>query len=496
MAAPPVPSSGAARNDRHPAEIAPLSTDNASYRDGVLVWDGSQLRDEDIITVTRANEEQVASKVGYHIWSLTTADSSSLPDSPPPFRLITHSASTLPRPFLDKHLFPGLSTHLDQKANILHVLISTLSGTGLAPQFFDDVLEPLLGAIGWKESEYRVVRTKSAESVKEFAQSQLLVEANNGKKQTVLMLSGDGGMVDTINGLLERGDRSRYILKMPSVLLIFDCELLTRTQYSAYTKPVLSQLPLGTGNALFHSLHKTSTLPSLYIQGLRTLLRGTPRPLPIFRATFSPGARALTNEAQTQTPLHNDTLYGAVVASYGLHATLVADSDTTEYRKHGAQRFALVAKDLLDPPEGGDPHAYRAEVTLTRSDEKEHVIARKEHGYVLAALVSNLEKTFTISPASKPLDGQLRVVHFGPLDGQKTMRIMTEAYNNGNHISMDAVGYERVQGMQIKFLEEGQDWKWRRCCVDGLIVGVEPGGWMDVRKVEGGIEPVEVVIDM
>ena len=99
--------------------------------------------------------------------------------------------------------------HLDHDANILHILISTLSGTGLAPQFFDDILEPLLAAIRLKSLDYNVVRTQSAESVKDFARSELLVRANEGKKQSLLMLSGDGGMVDTINGLLESGDRSR-----------------------------------------------------------------------------------------------------------------------------------------------------------------------------------------------------------------------------------------------------------------------------------------------
>ena len=109
--------------------------------------------------------------------------------------------------------------------------------------------------------------------------------------------------------------------------------------------------------------------------------------------------------------------------------------------------------------------------------------------------MSNLEKTFTISPASKPLDGQLRVVHFGPLDGAKTMEVMKEAYNNGNHICMKEVGYERVEWLKIKFLEEGEDWKWRRCCVDGLIVGVEEGGWMEVKRVQTGNEAVEVIVD-
>lgn len=274
--------------------------------------------------------------------------------------------------------------------------------------------------------------------------------------------------------------------------------LLTIHPRSTYTKPILLLLPLGTGNALFHSLHRPSPLPSVYIQGLRTLLHGTPRPLPIFRATFSPGARLLTNEGQTATPLPQNTLHGAVVASYGLHATLVADSDTTEYRKHGDKRFGLVAKDLLFPEDGKRPHAYKADVTLIKSgvDGKEEVIGRKDHGYILASLVSNLEKTFTISPASKPLDGQIRVVHFGAMGGEETMGIMMEAYNEGKHVGMQAVEYESVEGLKILFREEGEDWKWRRCCVDGLIVGVEEGGWMEVQRVEDGRTAVDVVVDV
>lgn len=254
---------------------------------------------------------------------------------------------------------------------------------------------------------------------------------------------------------------------------------------------MLSQLPLGTGNALFHSLHKPSDLPSIYIQGLRTLLHGIPKSLPIFSAKFSPGARLLTDEARVASPLTNDTLYGAVVASHGLHATLVADSDTTEYRKHGAARFGLVAKDLLHPEDGSRPHPYKANVFL---DGK--AIERKEHGYVLASLVSNLEKTFTISPASKPLDGKLRVLHFGALDGDETMEIMMGGYADGKHVHMKAVGYQIVERIRIEFEESGDTWRWRRCCVDGLIVGVEEGGWMQVDLVGDGKQAVDVVIDV
>jgi hypothetical protein len=203
MAAPPFSNSGATLDPESSAASAHVA-DKASYNDGLLEWDGGQVKDDDIITVIRTKSAGVSAAVGYTIFSLESE-----PTPPTPFKLRIINAGTLAEAFLDKHLFQGLSAHLNSDTNVLHVLISTLSGTGLAPQFFDDILEPLLGAIGLKSTEYSVTRTQSAESVGEFAQSELLVRANAGKKQTVLMLSGDGGMVDTINGLLETGDRSR-----------------------------------------------------------------------------------------------------------------------------------------------------------------------------------------------------------------------------------------------------------------------------------------------
>lgn len=177
-----------------------------------------------------------------------------------------------------------------------------------------------------------------------------------------------------------------------------------------------------------------------------------------------------------------------------MHSTLVADSDTTEYRKHGDKRFGLVAKDLLFPDDGAQPHAYLAEVTLVHNGHRE-VINRTEHGYVLASLVSNLEKTFTISPESKPFDGVLRVIHFGALSGEDTMNVMKAAYDNGKHVQQDNVGYSSVENMRIDFKELGTNWKWRRCCIDGLVVGVEEGGWMEVNLLSSSEEAINVVAD-
>lgn len=260
---------------------------------------------------------------------------------------------------------------------------------------------------------------------------------------------------------------------------------------------------------MYHSIHKSYNLPSTYIRSLRTFLNGVSVPLPIYRAHFSEGARLLSNHGLTQTLIPRDKLYGAVVISYGFHATLVADSDTPAYRQHGAARFGMVANELLNPDGGkSTPHAYEANVIINDVES----IPVDTHGYILASLVSNLEEKFTISPKSnEKLDGKLRLVQFGAHDvslchrtiricsyitmqADTVMKIMGAAYNGGAHTQLDEVLYREVNKLEINFKDKGKDWKWRRCCVDGTIVGVEEGGQMKVEMVESGEEVVNIVI--
>ncbi|KAG7114162.1 hypothetical protein HYQ44_008864 [Verticillium longisporum] len=91
-------------------------------------------------------------------------------------------------------------------------------------------------------------------------------------------------------------------------------------------------------------------------------------------------------------------------------------------------------------------------------------------GYVLATLVSSLERTFTISPDSAPLGRRLRVVRFGALGGERTMDIMKAAYDGGRHVGMEDVAYEEVEALRVTVREE--DARWRKVCVDGTIVEV------------------------
>ncbi|KAF2828648.1 hypothetical protein CC86DRAFT_196230 [Ophiobolus disseminans] len=342
-----------------------------------------------------------------------------------------------------------------------HIILSTGSGHNKAAAFFDDVLSPVLETLGIKNISKHT--TQSVSSILELTRDVFLPKANSGTPLRIILLSGDGGIVDLVNGLSSQAQSQEYIA--PSVVL----------------------LPLGTANALYHSINagKKNTW------GISTLVSTTTKPLPIFTATFSPGAKLLVDEARGEEALPADgVLHGAVVCSWGMHASLVADSDTSAFRKFGVERFKMAAKEALYPSDGSAPHAYRAKVSVLKAGEWT-ALPEQEHMYLISTLVSKLEATFCISPASKPLDGSLRLVHFAPTSGDEVMRIMGLAYQGGKHVEDGKVRYEESDGLKVEF-QEKED-RWRRVCVDGKIVRVEEGGWVEVRK--GGKSVVDVVVD-
>ncbi|KAI9721008.1 MAG: hypothetical protein M1812_002487 [Candelaria pacifica] len=434
----------------------------------------------------------------------------------------------------------------------LHVIISTRAGTGLASSFFESVLQPLLESIGRSQTSYTVHPTESAETISSLTESEFLPLAQKGFKQTIILLTGDGGIADIINGLLsvplkleQPPPPGPTTITNPEAEFHIQSTSTTTTSNNNntnFTKPTIILLPFGTGNALSNSLSPNPSPNSPLLH----LLRGTPHPLPLFKATFSPGAKKITpgssninsssrggnqetnspptnssthdsNPTPTDTANTNTTTYGAVVFSWGFHATLVSDSDTELYRQHGSKRFQMAAKELLFPSDGSETHQYKAKISLIKkppsssssqtntvnATEKDFVeensispLERPSHFYILATLVSHLEKDLTISPLSKPLDSLLRIIHFAPLSSpSEVMRIMSLAYQGGKHIEEDCVAYEDIEGLKIDFdFRDGEtEARWRRVCVDGGIWEVERGGWVDVRKVGRGGEVIDVV---
>ncbi|MCJ1277996.1 hypothetical protein MMC21_005810 [Puttea exsequens] len=397
------------------------------------------------------------------------------------YRLDIIPATNLPALFVEANLIAPRIVNLSVSKSastspFLYVIISTGSGYFEAQSYYDDVVKPAFTAVGIDDDSYYVHTTSSNKSITEFTSAMLLPRANEGIAQTVLLLSGDGGVVDIVN------------------------TILSSSRSEQYTKPVLGLVAMGTGNALANSTGLNKDLT----RGLRHFFRGEPHSVPTFAAMFSPGSQLLVDEGRMAEPISGSgseagTLYGTVVCSWALHASLVADSDTTEYRKHGAQRFQMAAKELLAPSDGSSPHVYQGKVTLFKKTPQgevtEHPMESIKFMYLLATMMSNLEEKLNISPRSKPLDGQLRLLHFGPTSSAEVMRIMGLAFQGGSHVEEQNVGYEDIEGLRIDFGEE-KDGRWRRICVDGKIIRVSEGGWVEVKRADRTADILDIIADL
>ena len=404
------------------------------------------------------------------ILTLSSVKSSNPESSLKDYRFEEIHTTSLPQDFIDANFVSPRIASLSKRSDseLLYVVVSIGSGTGQAQQYFDNVVKPTFTASGIHESGYYVHTTYSRTSISEFTKALILPRANEGRNQTILLLSGDGGVADTLNVLLSSSRSPNYV------------------------KPVLGLVAMGTGNALANSTGLNRDLT----RGLRHFYRGEPHPLPTFTATFSPGSELLVNEGRSAEPLgESNAVYGAVVCSWALHASLVADSDTTAYRKHGTARFQMAAKELLAPSDGSPPHAYKGKITLTKrnttGEEIREVLESKEYMYLLATLVSNLEEKLIISPGSKPLGGELRLLHFSPVSPPEVLKILGLAFQGGRHVEDPAVGYDVIEGMRIDIDEA--DGRWRRICIDGKIIRVGEGGWVELTKNSSAADILDVV---
>jgi diacylglycerol kinase family enzyme len=351
-----------------------------------------------------------------------------------------------------------LSSYLNTNVS-LHVLISILSGSQNAHDFFKSNIKSDLDAI---HPSYMTTLTKSPNTIREFTKSVVYPTARAGQEQTIILLSGDGGISDIVDTL------HRCIAADVNQSL------------ASYKSPNVALLPLGTGNALAHSTNLGD--PKVAVS---RLFAGTPRAIPTFTVSFSPGAQLVGDEGRTHTPI-SAPIHGSVVFSWGLHASLVGMSDTAEYRKHGIERFKMAAGELMK-----EPHAYRGRVSILPSAR--HASGSRdwtplqhadkgidEHSYILATLVSRLEATFVISPRSQPLSCNLRLVALPHLAAAELGKVLGLAYQEGKHVGEKDVTYREIDGVRIEFKEE--EGRWRMICVDGRIVEVEEGGWVEVRR--------------
>ncbi|KAF3350690.1 Phospho-2-dehydro-3-deoxyheptonate aldolase, tyrosine-inhibited [Verticillium dahliae VDG2] len=144
-----------------------------------------------------------------------------------PYRIASFVADTLPRELLDQHLVSSWPRHLHRDRDI-HVVVSTGSGLGMASTFWTLALQPLLRFLLDKVYDadddadddadgghdgYHLLVTKTAQCVKDFAKTRWAARpaaplttttttttAASPRSETIILLSGDGGIVDLLNG--------------------------------------------------------------------------------------------------------------------------------------------------------------------------------------------------------------------------------------------------------------------------------------------------------
>ena len=193
------------------------------------------------------------------------------------------------------------------KSAHIFVLVSSQSGAGLAGSAYDNLLVPLFQAL---ELDVVAHKTTSKTSHREFLSTTHFPEGEN----VILILGGDTLVYDLINSL-------------PG-----------NPHLTPEHRFVISLVPCGTGNALAVTLGITS-IPigiSLFLgvsNGSSGRLSYT---LPMNKIIIREGGR-------------ERSIWSAVVCSWGLHASLVADSDDPEMRRqYGAKRFGVPYLTRLD----------------------------------------------------------------------------------------------------------------------------------------------------
>ena len=182
-----------------------------SYENGTLTWtkpqgttegveDKGTILGSDVLAIVPVSTTPPV----YTVYTIRTVDSPENTALPVPnVELHKTELKGAPEAFISAHLVNNSPPpHLSLPAEDIYVVISSKSGTGKAAAFFQDVLRPVLKVLGLRDDGYQAIRTTSHETISELAGTKLRDKAEKGVKQTVILLSGDGGVVELLNGLV------------------------------------------------------------------------------------------------------------------------------------------------------------------------------------------------------------------------------------------------------------------------------------------------------
>lgn len=319
----------------------------------------------------------------------------------------------------------SLPKHLVE--NTVYVVDSVKSGTGrsTAKDLYKQVIKPVFDLLKIK---HHYVATTSALSISDLAKS-----FDSTFSSTVLFISGDTSVNEFVNNLPQNNNLAE--------ISIFP-------------------FPLGTGNSLALSLDLTDE-----ISALRRLIvpTSTVSPLNLYEANFPKGSYFLVQDEKTDEI--TSSLKFLVVTSWAFHASLVADSDTPELRKHGLERFKLAAYSNLSQEQ-----KYEGQFSI------DNELVDGPFAYWLLTSSQRFEPTFEILPKGDIFERSLFLVSFNTEDDKDyIMGIMGEVYNKGSHIDNDKVTYKKITA-DLKHIvlstKNSKDIRKRRFCLDGSIIAL------------------------
>lgn len=294
-----------------------------------------------------------------------------------------------------------------------HIIVvdSITAGKQLKSQgkFYPSLLKPLLSALNITHEYWR---TTDERSISSFADK---IESNS----IVLFLSGDTSISEFVNRLQTSRPTVNGITVLP--------------------------FPLGSGNAIANSIGLVSPFKSI-----EALIRGKRSHLPLYKVNL--------HGAETLNGTSVESAYFLIVFSWGLHSSLIYQSDKPEMRlKYGNERFAMAAKSISEL----DPHFK------TKSGE--------DLSYLLLTSLPKLEETFTISPESIPSVDELHIIKIPHVAPSHLMDIVMKGYDNGAHINEREVSYHPITEYPWKLeIDSEMDPDFCFICIDGSIFKMDP----------------------
>ncbi|KAK7207929.1 ATP-NAD kinase-like domain-containing protein [Myxozyma melibiosi] len=344
---------------------------------------------------------------------------------------------------IKKYYLNELPPYLDPRSANVTVINSANAGARTGEAVYTSLLRPLFKELG---VVHEYILTESKSSIQSFAGS-LVPESG---PHTIVILSGDTSIHELINSL---------------------------RPISEATDLTILPIPTGSGNALMTSLDLGSPTSAMF-----SMLHGSVRPLRPFYGSFPPGSKEVIPPTDDE-PDGLTRIFALVVVSWAIHAALVGDSDSPEYRKLGNDRFKIAAKENLE--RGAAWHGKLSYVSSSGGKLEPVELEDLEHSYVLTTSISSLEPGFKIAPTAKPLSGSLELVRLPFSSGEEIMRVLMLAYQDGAHVGEPGVLYTEIESLRVEMGDSEE--RMRRWCVDGRIVIVPLGATVEVHS---GVENV------